>query len=175
MRQTPKYLVSAASAIKAPLTGKRQPPPFSIPSTHITIAQTQNASINTSDITVVLETMKTGVASVASAASKGASRIEIARQAGMFPKSPPPPATKTRHAAPLRPSQKRSQPTPGNNESQRRISTVTFHIGIADPYPVHFESVWIPLDASVDLPGGPDKERIIHVERLGQKCAQSDE
>ena len=54
-------------------TGHGQPPKSScsIPSTHKTAAQTQNASISTSHMTVRLETRNTGVNNVASAASIG--------------------------------------------------------------------------------------------------------
>ena len=72
MRQTPKYFVNAASAIKT--RRRRQPAGNRLrasPSNHNAAAQTQNASIITSHITVVLEIRKTGVNKVASAASIG--------------------------------------------------------------------------------------------------------
>ena len=53
----PKYFDSAASPTNKAEPASRQVVPVSMPSIHNTTDHTQNASIKTSHITVVLETM----------------------------------------------------------------------------------------------------------------------
>src|SRR3989304_2187004 len=80
MRVTAKYFVTAAAAInKAERIKKIWFPPSALRS-HRTTAHTQNASIIMSDMTVVLETMKTGQSSVARAAISGSVQKRNARK-----------------------------------------------------------------------------------------------
>src|SRR5579864_1979563 len=69
--QMPKYFVNAAALIKAAERHRFTDSSFSNPLNHRSTAQTQNASISVSLITLVAETITPGVNKVASAASNG--------------------------------------------------------------------------------------------------------
>ena len=138
------------------------------PSIQNTTAHTQNASINTSHITVALETRKTGVNKTASAAS-----------IGWLTKAPGQPVRSQNHRQrrqQKRQMQRRFAPT-GNSRRQRQIVTGQRRILRHTPHrrrrpvPIHVEAIRIPR-VGMDLPGRPDEERIIHVERFGQEGAE---